>query len=310
MERALVQKETALIISEKSRVGIERAKQDSIQIWGWLNLPHFSKGTKENYERITRQFFSFHWNVGLKEITTPHITLFLKQLEGKSDSTLNLARSSLSSLFRHLEVTGYIARNPVVAIKSKKIHPDIQGKIIPQDSIIRMIEFAGSKRNALLLKVLYFGAFRESEVIQLKPESFSPMQDGRVKASIIGKGKKPRVVHLPENLWQEIKSFVKESHLASDEFIFSSEEERKNPISRQQVFRIIKSIARIAKVEPVPSPHWFRHTSSEHAFKNGASLKEIQETLGHSSLSTTQFYLGGRADKSNSDYLNLPLGKS
>jgi hypothetical protein len=52
MERALVQKETALIISDKSH--------------------------------IVRQFFAFHWNIGLKEIITPHVTLFLKQLEEKN----------------------------------------------------------------------------------------------------------------------------------------------------------------------------------------------------------------------------------
>lgn len=84
MERALIKKETSLIISKKSRVGNDRIKQDSFQIWSWLNQPHFSAGTKENYERITRHFFAYHWDVGLKEITTPHVTLFLKGLEGKS----------------------------------------------------------------------------------------------------------------------------------------------------------------------------------------------------------------------------------
>jgi len=134
MKKALIKKETALIISDKSRIGRDRAKDDSIQIWSWLNQPHLSKGSKENYERIVRQFFAYHWNIGLKEITTPHVTLFLKGLEGKSDSTLNLTKSALSSLFRHLEVTGYIARNPVTSIKSKKVYPNIEGKILPLES--------------------------------------------------------------------------------------------------------------------------------------------------------------------------------
>lgn len=301
----LLTQKNALIISEKSRVGIDRAREDSIQIWSWLNQPSFSKGTKENYERITRQFFSFHWNIGIKEITTPHVTLFLKQLEGKSDSTLNLARSSLSSLFRHLEVTGYISRNPVAAIKAKKIRPSIEGKILPVESISRMIEKEESARNKILLKTLYLGAFRESEVIQLKMSSFARLSDGRVKVLILGKGKKPRSVHLPESLWNEIQVFASDEILNIEDYIFSAKDDRKTPLTRQQIFRIVKVAAVRAKVDPIPSPHWFRHSSSAHAHKNGASLKDIQETLGHSSLSTTQLYLGGRSDKSNSDYLDI-----
>lgn len=37
MEHALTYQKTSLIVFEKSRVGIERAKEDSIQIWSWLN---------------------------------------------------------------------------------------------------------------------------------------------------------------------------------------------------------------------------------------------------------------------------------
>jgi hypothetical protein len=41
MESALVQKETALIISDKSRIGRDWAKDGSIQIWSWLNQPRY-----------------------------------------------------------------------------------------------------------------------------------------------------------------------------------------------------------------------------------------------------------------------------
>lgn len=75
------------------------------------------------------------------------------------------------------------------------------------------------------------------------------------------------------------------------------------------MFHIIKTTERKAKLDPISSPHWFRHTSSEHAFKNGAPLKEIQENLGQSSLSTTQVYLGGRSENSNSDLKLLPSSR-
>ncbi len=297
---------SSLIVSAKAKIGLDRQKEDSIQIWSWLNQPFLSKGTKDNYLRIVRQFFNYHWNIGLKEITTPHVTVFLKSLEDKSSSTLNLARSSLSSLFDHLCRAGYVNVNPVLPIKSKKIYANIENKILPTESIKRMIAFASGPRNQLLLKILYFQALRESEVIQLKPSSFILGEQGRAKLTVMGKGKKPRTIHVTKKMWEEIQEFILQNDIKKDQFIFSSiDSGRLVALSRQQVFRIVKATARRAKIDPLPSPHWFRHSSSRHALDNGANLFEISKTLGHSSLATTQIYLGSTVSKSNGDYLDL-----
>jgi integrase/recombinase XerD len=65
---------------------------------------------------------------------------------------------------------------------------------------------------------------------------------------------------------------------------------RRGPISRSQVFRIVKRYAALAGITAQVSPHTFRHSCASHLLARGADLRLVQELLGHASLATTEIY--------------------
>ncbi len=75
------------------------------------------------------------------------------------------------------------------------------------------------------------------------------------------------------------------------------------PLSRTQVFRIVRAAAKRVGIDKDVSPHWLRHARASHALDRDAAVHLVQATLGHSSVATTGRYLHDRPTESSSKYL-------
>ena len=56
------------------------------------------------------------------------------------------------------------------------------------------------------------------------------------------------------------------------------------------IFLMIKDTAEKAGIDKNVSPHTFRHSFATHLIEGGASLRAVQEMLGHESITTTEIY--------------------
>jgi integrase/recombinase XerD len=278
--------------------------QEQSWIFEWLSQR--AGETQKYYRKIMLRFLAKYPEVKtLNGFSTAHILAFADERKGELKlSSYKTYRDALSSLFSYLAKMNYIDKNPASGLRSVHIPENLYSKILNRSQIARMIYLEKNRRNRLILMLLFYGGLRVSEVINIRCGHLKLDDDARLRLSVIGKGNKLRVIRLPKILFAAAKQLfrIEKRDWEKEDFLFLSER-RRAPISRVQIFRIIKAGAQRARIQEEVSPHWFRHSSASLALDNGAPIDVVRATLGHSSIATTGKYLNQRPKTSNSDYL-------
>jgi integrase/recombinase XerD len=158
-----------------------------------------------------------------------------------------------------------------------------------------LIRAAPSKRDRVLLEVAYGGGLRVSELVALNWADVLPRDQGRVQLSVTGKGGKVRQVLLPEIVSRSLLSLRGDAGANDPVFVGR----KGGRMTERAVHHMLKATAKKAGINEAVSPHWLRHAHGSHAIERGASLPEVQATLGHGNISTTSGYLHARSDDSS-----------
>ncbi|MBO3460757.1 MAG: tyrosine-type recombinase/integrase [Aetokthonos hydrillicola CCALA 1050] len=152
--------------------------------------------------------------------------------------------------------------------------------------------------------LLYTAGLRVNELCSLRWKDLSPKKPGG-QLAIFGKGEKTRIILLPEPVWQKLCK-LRNNALSSDPVFTSREKDSLGTsLDQSQVNRIVAKAAKAAGINKKVSPHWLRHAHAIHSLSRGAPLHLVQNTLGHSSISTTSRYLHAHHDDSSALYLNV-----
>ena len=268
----------------------------------------FSRNTSEAYRNDLGQFYQFFQDHNKTEIngSSPWRLVDLEMLnkyisdlrgnKGYRDTTTARKVAALKSFFGFLTESGTVTEDPTQSLSSPRVGRSLP-KALSQDEVVRLLDMASrsgsneGRRDAAILELLYATGLRVGELVSLNLQNVD-LNDSYIRCW--GKGSKERIVYMYPKALAEIKSYLHKSRPGllgtqkSQTALFINH--RGQRLTRQWVWNRMKSYGEKAHLSQRITPHTLRHSFATHLLQNGASLRHVQELLGHSSISTTQVY--------------------
>ncbi|NOU04575.1 MAG: tyrosine recombinase XerC [Hyphomicrobiaceae bacterium] len=217
-----------------------------------------------------------------------------RRRHGAGSRSLARTLSSLRTFFRWLEATEVLKNRTLLQMKSPKV-PHSVPKPLPVEKARAVVEpaMAGGldwvvARDAAVMLLLYGSGLRLSEALGLTL-SEAPLP-GRDTLVIRGKGEKERLVPVLPIAQAAVQRYIElcPYPIAGDEPMFRG---AKGGVLSPRIIQLaIERMRPELGLADTATPHALRHSFATHLLSAGADLRQIQELLGHASLSTTQVY--------------------
>ena len=159
----------------------------------------------------------------------------------------------------------------------------------------RILLAIGNGKHQLMAMIQHDTGCRAAEVVNLKPGQQKAGEDGRIKLHLITKGMKEADKYLSLGTSLLLDEYVK--GYAGGEYLFWNPESIKFHTAYTQYRDSVKKAARSIGLANFCT-HAFRFGLAGDLFEDGATVVDVKEALGHSSVATTQIYLQGTARSS------------
>jgi len=236
-------------------------------------------------------------NATLNSLAVNSAAQFLSVLDerGYSNSSKSRKIASAKSFFRFLVDEQLVEQNPFAAVNQPKAGTPLP-KALSIEEVDELLVAASQVQNAedardrVMIELMYAAGLRVSELVGMNLRDID-FETNSVRVS--GKGSKDRSVPIYESCSLMILEYIElvrggNSSNKDESALFLNR--RRTRMTRQAFWLRLKRVATKAGISSNITPHVLRHSFATHLLHGGASLRHVQELLGHANIATTQIY--------------------
>lgn len=270
----------------------------------FLHHLRFERGSSPHtlsaYKRDLQQLASFLEDVKappLEELMPEVLDDFIAHLQKRDYKTSTVARkvAATRAFLKYLYAEGIVEADLLDWLRQPKTAKRLP-HVLSRDQVECLLDVASLEetplglRDRALLEMLYATGMRASEIISVTLDDVD-FESGLVRC--LGKGSKERIVPLYPAILDVLRRYLEGGRL----FLLREVGERTlflnnlgQPLTRQGLWFLVQHYAELAGLPKWVTPHTLRHTFATHLLEGGAELREVQQLLGHASVTTTQIY--------------------
>jgi integrase len=277
-----------------------------------------SEASRRAYRSAVLDFLAWHAAGHHKGFDKALVQEFRAELEkrGLSASSINLRLSVIRKLAAEAADNGLLAPElaaGIARVRGARAAGVRTGHWLTRDqaeALICLPDVATNKgrRDRAVLALLIGCGLRRNELVSLRFEDIQQRDSRWVLADLLGKGKRLRTVPMPAWAKKAADAWAAAAGLSSGLVVRSVNKADRVTgacMSAQAVFNIVRGYGTDLRLDI--APHDLRRTFAKLAHKGRAALEQIQLSLGHASILTTERYLGVRQSLADApcDHLGL-----
>lgn len=260
----------------------------------------YSAHTVAAYRNDLTQLMTYARSEGLvswQDVDRAQIQRYIQYLRqrGYASSTVGRKVAAVKSFFHFLVADGVLSDDPAASVDSPQVDKHLPHPLSVEEVGRLLAAVAGTDspkglRDRALLELMYATGMRASEIIQLEVSGMD-LEAGTVRC--VGKGDKERILPLYDRAREAIRVYLEEGRpglLQGRRATALFVNHRGRPLTRQGLWLIVRECAQAAGIEREVTPHTLRHSFATHMLDGGAGLRELQQLLGHTNISSTQVY--------------------
>jgi len=286
---------------------------EKLEIWqDWLRYEkHLSPHTLRAYSGDVTHFIRFLADYhgkppSLNDLSAAGLRDFRawmskKAMQGASSASRARSLSGVKNLLSWLDKQGIMhnaaintVRTPKLAHKLPRPLHEMQALEVLKSAGLHAKEDWVATRDHALFTLLYGCGLRINEALSLNVRDIP--RDSFLR--VMGKGGKERQVPMIDIVRKALEHYAVQCPFDLGEpdaplFVGS----RGKRLNQGVAQRAMRDLRKTLGLPENATPHALRHSFATHLLQNGANLREIQELLGHASLSTTQRYTEVNAEE-------------